>query len=237
MNIYENFIENTGAKQPNLNTIGVLEGYKSQLQSIETSVTSSYNQLNEIEDKLRTNDYSVAFIREYMEKEKESMNKRLDGMFNTKATVMEKELDYLKERALLSSGDKEISRNNILKLQAVLPNLSNDDKEQLFESSKDKDPNVLEILYLNVKEINPSFASTIMEYLDEVTGEKEIKIVENQLEQIKGLKSYMTYDYIKSLDAAYQSETIYSTVPGGAINRVIGAYKESIDKLIESIKQ
>lgn len=237
MNIYDNFIESTGAKQPNLNTKGVLEGFKSHLQSIETSVIISYKQLNEIENKLSTNIYTIDYIKEYMDKTKESMNKRLDEMFNTKIAAMEKDLGYLKERVLLSSGDKEISRNNILKLQSVLPNLTDDDKEQLFESSKDKDPNVLEILYLNTKEKNASLANRIMEYLDEITSEKEIKIVENQLEQIKGLKSYMTYDYIKSLDISYQSETLYSMVPGGAINRIIGSYKEGIDKLIESIKQ
>lgn len=238
MNIYDNFIESTGAKQPNLNTKDVLEGFKSHLQSIETSVIISYKQLNEIENKLSTSIYTLDYIKEYMDKTKESMNKRLDEMFNTKIAAMEKDLEYLKERVLLSSGDKEISRNNILKLQSVLPNLTDDDKEQLFESSKDKDPNVLEILYLNTKEKNASLANRIMEYLYEITGENEIKLVESHIKQINGLKSYLTYDFIKSQDISYSQQTVYATlVPGGSISRIVRAYIEDIDKDIESIKQ
>lgn len=236
MNIYENFIESTGSKKVELNTKSVLEGYKKQLNQIQSIVINFYNQINEEENKLRTNNYSVDFIKEYKEKMLESINSSIDSMFNKRLNSMEEDLRFLKERAMLSSGDKDISRNNIMKLQTVLPTLSDEDKEQLFESNKDKDPKILEILYINTKNSNASLAARIMEYLDEFTGEKEIKIVENQLEQIKGLKSYLGYDYIKGLDATYHSETLYSTEKSGAVNRVIGAFIEDIDKQISIIE-
>lgn len=238
MNIYDNFIENTGAKKPVLNIKEVLQGFKGHLQSIETSVISSYKQLNEIENKLSTNMYTVDYIKEYMAKTKESMNKNIEGLFNTKVAAMEKDLSNLKDKTLLTTGDKEISRNNILKLQSVLLNLSIEDKEQLFEGSKDKDPNVLEILYLNCKESNPAFAIKVMEYMDIITGEKEISLVESHIEQIKGLKSYLTYDFIKSQDTAYSEQTEYATLaPGGSISRTIRAYIEDIDKYINNIEE
>lgn len=236
MNIYENFIESTGSKKVELNTKSVLEGYKKQLNQIQSIVINFYNQINEEENKLRTNNYSVDFIKEYKEKMLESINSSIDSMFDKRLNSMEEDLRFLKERAMLSSGDKDISRNNIMKLQTVLPTLSDEDKEQLFESNKDKDPKILEILYINTKNSNVSLAARIMEYLDEFTGEKEIKIVENQLEQIKGLKSYLGYDYIKGLDATYHSETLYSTEKSGAVNRVIGAFIEDIDKQISIIE-
>lgn len=238
MNIYDNFIENTGAKKPILNTKDVLQSFKKHLESIENYVISSYNQLIDIEIKLGASGYSIDYIKEHMNKTKESMNKNIDGMFNTKVDSMEEDLKYLKERALLTSGNKETSMNNILKLQSVLPNLSIEDKEQLFESCKDKDPNILEILYLNAKEKDPLFATKVMDYLNSITGEDEIKLVENLLEQIKGLKSYLTYDFIKSQDVAYKQQSTYATItPGGSISRIIKAYIEDIDKNINSLNE
>lgn len=238
MNIFENFIENTGAKRANLNTKEVLLSYKSELNSIETIVLSHFNQLKDTESQLNSNGFSAAYVKEHMEKLKESMNKNIDGMFATKIAAMEKSLSHLKERVLLASGDKEVSRNNILKLQSVLSNLSIEDKEQLFESSKDKDPNVLQILYIDLKESSPILANHIMEYIDEVTGEKEIRLIEKQLEQIKGLKSYLTYDFIKCQDDAYSQISAYATlVPGGAIGRTIKAYIDDIDRHIDNLKE
>lgn len=235
MNIYENFIENTGAKKPNLNTKEVLSSYKNELNSIETQVTWHFNQLNGIENSLSSNGYSVAYVKEHMEKEKESMNKSIDELFSNKISSMTRNLENLKERALLSSGNKDVSRNNILKLQSVLNSISEDDKALLFESCKDKDPNVLEILYISSKHKNPILANEIMKHLDKFTGESEIEIVSSQLEQIKGLKSYLTYDFIKSQDVAY-SQTAYATlVPGGSISRTIKAYIEDIDRIITQL--
>lgn len=238
MNIYESFITNTGAKKPVLNIKDILQNLKKHLQGIETFVISSYKQLNEIENKLSTNVYTIDYIKEYMDKTKDSMSKNIDSMFNTKVASMEEDLKYLKERALLTSGDKGTSMNNILKLQAVLPNLSIEDKEQLFEGSKDKDPNVLEVLYLNCKESNPTFAYKVMEYMNTLTGEEEVGLVESHIKQIKGLKSYLTYDFIKGQDTAYSGQTEYATLaPGGSISRTIRAYIEDIDKDINNIKE
>lgn len=236
MNIYETFIKDTGARKPVLNTKEILQRFKTYLQSIEASVISSYKQLNEIENKLSTNMYTIDYIKEYMAKTKESMNKNVEQMFNKKIEAMESDLKILKERALFNSGDAEISKNNIIKLQTVLPNLSIEDKELLFENSKDKDPNVLEVLYMNVKGTNQALALKIMQHMDKITGNDEIKLVENEFEQIKGIMTYLNYDSIKNLDEAYQSRTIYTTVKGGAINRTISAYIEEIERIIESIE-
>ncbi|MEG1411394.1 MAG: hypothetical protein RSD36_16265 [Terrisporobacter sp.] len=234
MDIYKNFIEETGAKKIVINTKEVLEGVKKQLESIETYVISAYKQVHEIENKLNTNIYTIDYIKEYMKKTKESMSNNIDVMFNSKIDSLEKDLQHLKERTLLSVGDKDISRNNILKLQSVLSNLSIEDKEQLFESSKDKDYNVLQILYLNVKESNPMFACEIMEYMDMLTGTNEIRIVESHINQIKGLKSYLTYDFIKSQDNAHSQETIYGNLLiGGTVSRIIEAYILDIERDIE----
>lgn len=236
MNIYESFIKDTGSRKVELNTKEVLKDYKKQLEGIETFVLNSYSQLKEVENKLNTsNMYSVDYIKKYMGEIKDSMSKNVEQMFRKKIEAMENGLKSLKERISSNSGDMEISKNNILKLQAVLPNLPLEDKELLFESNKDKDPNVLEILYLNAKGTSQALALKIMQHMDKITGHDEVKLVENELEQIKGLSTFLNYDSIKHLDEAYQAQSMCTTVKGGAINRTISAYIDEIDRKIESL--
>nr|WP_315020178.1 hypothetical protein [uncultured Aminipila sp.] len=118
------------------------------------------------------------------------------------------------------------------KLQTVLPSMTTDDKETLAEYAKEKDPNVLQVLYFNVKESNPILANKIMKQLNDYTRAEQIAAVEGQLEEIKGLESYLSFDYIKALDTSYQAVEYLRTQPEGAVNRIIGAYIEAIDKRI-----
>lgn len=237
MNIYESFITSTGAKKAELNTKQVLEKYIDALKNIESKVKYNFNSINEIKETLNKGDYSTAYIKEYIEHLTPKINENLDSIFNTNITSMEEELKFLKERAMATKGDKQISNINMIKLQSVLPNLTDEDKKSLFENSKDKDPNVSEVLYMSIKNREKSsLGIEIKEYLEEYTGNKEINMVSELLEQIKGLRSYLTYDYVSSLDNAYQEQALYSMQPEGAINRIIGAYIQDINNKIAELE-
>ena len=102
------------------------------------------------------------------------------------------DLKALKESVRVRTGDKEVSANNLLKLQAILPGLSIEDKEQLFQSVTDRDPNVLEVLYFNVKSQDPVLLKKLWTRWMRFTGNKQISIVEKEYEQLTGLKGYLT---------------------------------------------
>ncbi|MDC0803960.1 hypothetical protein POG14_17460 [Clostridium paraputrificum] len=237
MNIFENFIEPTGAKKPQLNTKEVLEYCKGELISIESNVNRIYKEIKNNEEKLRKGGFSSDYIKEHIEKNIPIINSNIEGIFNNKLNGIKERLKLLKERAAVSLGNKDIALNNLMKVQTVLPTLSEEDKKLLFYYSKDKDPKVLEILYLNTKNTNQSLALDILDYLEEFTGQKEIRMVENQVKQIEGLKGLLNYDYISKLDEAYSNNTMYNTVGGGAVNRIIGAFIDDIDKVINEIYQ
>lgn len=237
MNIYESFITGTGAKKTELNTKQVLEKYMDRLKSIGSKVKYNFTSINEIKEKLNKGDYSIDYIKEYIEHLIPKVNENLDSIFNNNITSMEEELKFLKERAMSTKGDKQISNINMIKLQSVLPNLTDEDKKSLFENSKDKDPNVLEVLYMSInnRETSP-LGIEIKEYLEEYTGEKEINMVSELLEQIKGLRSYLTYDYVSRLGNSYQEQELYSMQPEGAIDRIVGAYIQDINNKIAELE-
>lgn len=147
------------------------------------------------------------------------------------------DLQALKESARVQTGDKEVSANNLLKLQAILPEMSIEDKEQLFQSVADRDPNVLEVLYFNVKSQEPVLAEKIMDKMDEFTGNKQISIVEKEYEQLAGLKGYLTFDAVKSMGEGFSAVEGVTLTIEGTVDRILEAYIQEIDRKIEEVKK
>ena len=127
--------------------------------------------------------------------------------------------------------------NNLLKLQAILPGLSIEDKEQLFQSVADRDPNVLEVLYFNVKNQDPVLAEKIMDKMDEFTGNKQISIVEKEYEQLVGVKSYLTFDAVKSMGEGFSAVEGVALTIEGTVDRILEAYLQENDRKIEEVKK
>nr|WP_315020179.1 hypothetical protein [uncultured Aminipila sp.] len=98
MNIYENLIEATGAKKVKFNCSGVLEKYKEILKDIQRNVEYSYNSLIGIEARLHQEGYSAAYAQEYLQKERENIDKTFSNMFANKVKLAQEELDSLKKR-------------------------------------------------------------------------------------------------------------------------------------------
>lgn len=237
MNVYENIIEDVKVLKVRTNAAGVLEQFKRYLEDIKTKVVHTYTQYETMLEKFAAGGYTAAYIQEWEEKERGKYESGLLSGIDQLVERMGVDLQTLKESVRVQTGDKEISANNLLKLQAILPGLSTEDKEQLFKSVADRDPNVLEVLYFNVKNQDPVLAEKIMDKMDEFTGNKQISIVEKIYEQLVGLKSYLAFDVVKSMGEGFSAVEGVTLTIEGTVERILEAYLQEIDRKIEEVKK
>ena len=237
MNVYENIIEDVKAVKVKTNAAGVLEQFKKYLEDIKTKVVHTHTQYKTMLEKFAAAGYTAAYIQEWEEKERGNYESNLLAGIDQVVEQMGADLKALKESVRVRTGDKEVSANNLLKLQAILPGLSIEDKEQLFQSVADRDPNVLEVLYFNVKNQDPVLAEKIMDKMDEFTGNKQISIVEKEYEQLAGLKSYLTFDAVKSMGEGFSAVDGVTLTIEGTVDRILEAYLQEIDRKIEEVKK
>lgn len=236
MNMYENIIDDAKAKKIPINAINVLSHFKRCVEEINRKVAFCYTRYQQTLDKLAAGGYTQAYIREWEEKERENYEGKLMLEIDTLLNDAKEEFEKMQTLTQIQVADKETSANNILKLQAILPKMNDEDKEQLFECAADKDPNILEILLFDVKNDNPVLADKIMDKLNEYTGLEKIRIVEQEYQQLSGLKSHLTFDMVKSMGIGFSAiEGVEMTIQG-TVDRIIAAYVQEINKNIEKIK-
>lgn len=234
--MYENIIDDAKAKKIRSNAVNVLSHFKNCVEEINKKVAFCYTRYQQTLDNMAAGGYTQAYIREWEEKERENYEGKLMLEIDVLLNDVKEEFEKMQTSTQIQVEDKETSANNILKLQAILPKMNNEDKEQLFECAADKDPNILEILLFDVKNDNPVLADKIMDKLNEYTGLEKTRIVEREYQQLGGLKSYLTFDAVKSMGIGFSAiEGVEMTIEG-TVDRILAAYVQEINKNIEKIK-
>ena len=237
MNVYENIIEDVKAKKAKTNAIDVLEKFKAFLNQIQSKVVYAYNTYEHEREKINASGYSATFVQEWEEKERGKYEQQVKNAVDKFNDDMAAEFKNMKDKAVICTGDKDISTNNLLKLQTILPTMTDDDKRNFFEYAADKDPNILEVLYFNVKESDAYLADQILEKINQYTGADQINIVEKELEQLKQIYSYLSYDNVKSMgDGFSQIDGASRFNIEGTTDMILNSFIEEIDRKIKLVK-
>lgn len=237
MNIYDHMIENVKPVKPDVYAEGVLENYKEHITKYGNEVVEQYKHYNSTVSQIQANGFSDEYVKEFAVKELESYEKMLLKRFENILNLMKTELDNLKVNTGIKICDREAANCNLLKVQSVLPGMSLDDKKLLFECAAERDPNILEILYFNVKNTDAVFADQIKAQLDLYTGVNKIRIVENHFKQLEGLYSYLTFNSVEAMQngwAAQQNENLTSRE---TVNKILQAYIDDMDKDINKLRE
>lgn len=237
MNIYENIIEDVKAKKAKTNAIDVLEKIKGFLNQIKNKTIYAYNTYEHEREKMNVSGYSTAFVQEWEEKERGKYEQSVKNAINKFIDDMTAEFKNMKDKAMIYTGDKSISTNNLLKFQTILPTMTGEDKRSFFEYAADTDPNILEVLYFNVKESDAYLAGQILEKINQYTGANQINIVEKEIEQLKQIYSYLSYDAVKSMgDGFSQVDGISRFNIEGTVDMLLNTFVDEIDKKIKLVK-
>ena len=177
-----------------------------------------------------------AILDRIREHERESYESSAAGFFEKRREELKAGLEDVEKKIGLMIGNVQAAQNNLAKVQAVLKSMNIEDKEELFKAALAKDPNLLSVLYFDVKNESPLLAEQIKEKMDDFTGVTVADIVRQQCEQIKSLEGYLSYDMVKGMGEAYTSMGDVDTTFGGTVDRIIQSFYEDIDKKIIQTK-
>lgn len=236
MNIYETMLEDANVKTPDLYAVETLERYKAILDRIRDYVVDHWGHFMHTCEQMRGSDHSIAYIQEFLEHERESYESSAAGFFEKRREELKAGLEDVEKKIGLMIGNVQAAQSNLAKVQAVLKSMNIEDKEELFKAALAKDPNLLSVLYFDVKNENPLLAEQIKEKMDDFTGVTVADIVRQQCEQIKSLEGYLSYDMVKGMGEAYTSMGGVDTTFGGTVDRIIQSFYEDIDKKIIQTK-
>lgn len=237
MNVYENIINDVKPRKAQVNAENVLLYFKRCVEEINKKVAFCYTRYQGVLDNFAAGGYTQAYIQEWEEKERWNYEGKLMLEIDTILNRAKEEFQRMKVSAQIQIEDKDASANNILKLQSILPKMNEEDKEELFKCAADKDPNILEILFFNVKNEDLVLADKIMDKLNEYTGNEQIRIVEQEYQQLEGLKSYLTFDAVKHMGTGFSAVEGADLTIEGSVDRILQAYLQEIDRKIEEIKR
>lgn len=236
MNIYETMLEDANVKTPDLYVVETLEKYKAILDRIRDYVVEHWGHFAHTCEQMWASDHSVAYIQEFIERERESYETSAAGFFEKRREELRAGLEVVKKKIGLVIGNGQAARNNLAKVQAALQGMNIEDKEQLFKAALEKEPSLLSVLYFNVKNESPLLVEQIKAKMDGFTGASAVDIVRQQCEQIESLGSYLSYDMVKGMGEAYTAMGDVDTTFGGTVDRIIQSFYEDIDKKIVEAK-
>lgn len=237
MNIYESIIEDVKAVKAAPDIKGALTRYKDHIAEMRNKAVYTHTEYKKMLEKLQADGYSIDYIKEFEQKERKQYESGLANVIASVIRKMKEELDTLKAVTKVTTGDRAVSTNNLLKLQSILPGMSIEDKETLFECVAERDPNVLEVLYFNVKDEAPAFAERIKEYIDIFTGAAGVALVEKHFNQIISLKNYLDFDMVKSMGDGFAGVDGTTLSIEGTVDRIIEAFIQAIDKDIAQLEE
>lgn len=237
MNIYDHMIENVKPIKPFIDVKGVLEDYKEYITKYGNEVVEQYKHYNSTVTQIQEKGFSDEYVKEFAVKELEGYEKALQKRFDYFLNLMKAELDKLKKDTGIKICDREAANSNLLKVQSVLPSMSLDDKKSLFECAAERDPNILEILYFNVKNADTAFAAIIKVQLDLYTGVDKIRTVEKHFKQLGGLYGYLTFNSIEIMQDGWTAQQNKDLTTSETVKKILQSYIDDMDKDINKLKQ
>lgn len=237
MNIYESIIEDVKAVKAAPDIKGALTRYKGHVEEIRNKAVYTHTEYQKMLDKLQGGMYSIDYIKEFEQKERANYENGLSNAIEKIIQKMKEELDALKAVTKVTTGDVAVSTNNLLKLQSILPGMSVEDKEKLFECVAERDPNVLEVLYFNVKNESPVLAERIKKSIDTFTGVTGVDLVEKHFNHLASLREYLNFDMVKSMGEGFAGVDGVQLSIEGTVDRILEAFIQAIDKDIAQLEE